>query len=214
MADCRKFYFVRHGETDWNSMARFQGRNDIPLNEAGLKQAATVALRLEQCRAAAVVTSPLSRARRVAEIIAGDNRKIVVCDELTEQYFGAWERMTLSDIRVKYNDEYKAWLAGTGNVPDGEREIEIFDRALRVVEKLREIEDEETIVVSHGGILRYVLLAWLRGECSPIFWRMRLDNCSITTAEIRNGKCTLCSVNDTLHFKVGSEDAVRTLPLA
>ena len=213
MADCRKFYFVRHGETDWNSMARFQGRNDIPLNEAGLKQAETVALRLAKCRASAVITSPLSRARRAAEIIAGDSRKIVVWDDLTEQYFGEWEKMTLPDIRAKYNEEYKAWLAGTGNVPGGERETEIFNRARRIVEKLREIEDGETIVVSHGGILRYILLAWLRGECSPVFWHMRLDNCSITTAEIRNGKCTLCSVNDTLHFKVSGDDAVRSLPL-
>ncbi len=195
-------------------MSRFQGRNDIPLNKAGLKQAEIVAQRLKQCSAAAVITSPLIRARKVAEIIAGKNRKIVVWNELTEQYFGAWEKMTLSNIRVKYNAEYKAWLAGTGNVPDGEKEFEIFARAQKVVEKLHEIEDEETIIVSHGGILRFVLLAWLRGECSPLFWRVRLDNCSITTAEIRNGKCMLCSVNDILHFKVRTDEEAANLPLA
>ena len=214
MNGSRKFYFVRHGLTDWNAESRFQGRNDIPLNEEGIAQAKTAALRLEQSSAKTVLSSPLSRARQAAEIIAGDKRKLIVWDELTEQCFGDWERKIFADIRTQYREEYKAWRMGKADVPGGETEAEIYARAKTVVEKLGEIEDEETIIVSHGSILRLILLACLKSEYSSIFWRIRLDNCSITTAEIRDGKLTLLNINDTLHFKIKSENEIRNLPLA
>ena len=42
----RRLLLARHGETEWNSAFRFQGRTDVPLGERGLAQADLLALRL------------------------------------------------------------------------------------------------------------------------------------------------------------------------
>ena len=47
-----RFFLIRHGQTGWNREARFRGRVDIELDEAGMRQAEAVADRLAQCGAA------------------------------------------------------------------------------------------------------------------------------------------------------------------
>ena len=39
----KSFYFLRHGETDWNKQQKIMGQSDIPLNKTGVLQARTVA---------------------------------------------------------------------------------------------------------------------------------------------------------------------------
>ena len=64
------FFFLRHGETDWNRERRLQGNIDVPLNATGLAQAEAAAKRLVGAGVATIVASPLARARRTAEIAA------------------------------------------------------------------------------------------------------------------------------------------------
>ncbi|MBM4397717.1 MAG: histidine phosphatase family protein [Deltaproteobacteria bacterium] len=88
-------HLVRHGETDWNRENRFQGRRDVPLNDAGRAQAVKVAAALADRPLAAVRSSALSRARETAERIAeGRGIEVVVDDRLAEMDFGDWEGLT------------------------------------------------------------------------------------------------------------------------
>src|ERR1700722_20172430 len=64
------FWFLRHGETDWNARGISQGNVDIPLNPTGLAQARSAAQRLRNRGIATIMCSPLSRARVTAEIVA------------------------------------------------------------------------------------------------------------------------------------------------
>ena len=64
------FWFLRHGETDWNAQGLSQGRTDIPLNAIGLMQAARAAEAMRGRGIATIVASPLDRAYRTAEIVA------------------------------------------------------------------------------------------------------------------------------------------------
>ena len=64
------FYFIRHGQTDWNNDHRLQGRTDIPLNRSGIIQAQEAALILNETTFVTIAASPLSRAVKTAEIIA------------------------------------------------------------------------------------------------------------------------------------------------
>ena len=65
------FWYLRHGETDWNRQGLSQGSIDIPLNELGLAQAREAAVRLRNRGITSIVASPLSRARVTAEIVGG-----------------------------------------------------------------------------------------------------------------------------------------------
>ncbi len=64
------FWYLRHGETDWNAQGISQGNVDIPLNAVGLAQARAAAPLLRNRGIATIVASPLSRARVTAEIVA------------------------------------------------------------------------------------------------------------------------------------------------
>jgi len=66
------FYFLRHGQTNWNVEGRFQGHTDIPLNDTGLSQGARRRGILARCPVDLIIASPLMRARKTAEIVAED----------------------------------------------------------------------------------------------------------------------------------------------
>jgi probable phosphoglycerate mutase len=65
-----KFFLVRHGETEWNKLGKFQGQVDIPLNERGRAQARDTARAARSWETTAVYASPLSRTRQFAEEIS------------------------------------------------------------------------------------------------------------------------------------------------
>ena len=65
----KSFYFLRHGETDWNKQQKIMGQSDIPLNETGVLQAKTVVEKIQVLSIDVIVTSPLKRAYKTAEII-------------------------------------------------------------------------------------------------------------------------------------------------
>lgn len=73
-------YFIRHGQTDWNAQRRFQGSQDIPLNEAGCAQAREIASRFENTKFSRIYHSPLKRAEKTAQILSEYSpRRFRVC---------------------------------------------------------------------------------------------------------------------------------------
>jgi uncharacterized phosphatase len=103
-----KIALIRHGETDWNKNARLQGREDIPLNETGLAQAEAAAVFLSGDGSAweAIITSPLSRARRTAEIIAEKTGINIIIEEadFIEREMGEVSGLTMEERKAKFPD--------------------------------------------------------------------------------------------------------------
>ena len=85
------FYFLRHGETDWNRRRVMQGHTDIALNDAGIRQAQDIAPAVARLPIKTICTSSLGRAWRTAEIVNGNNVPLVVIDSLKECGFGVYE---------------------------------------------------------------------------------------------------------------------------
>ncbi|HEX6910165.1 MAG TPA: histidine phosphatase family protein, partial [Longimicrobium sp.] len=91
-------YLVRHGETAWNRTGRLQGSRDLPLNEAGRRQAAALAEHFRARSISAAYSSPLRRARETAgAILAGRDVPVQVLPDLAEMRCGAWEGLDAAE---------------------------------------------------------------------------------------------------------------------
>ncbi|HLB96321.1 MAG TPA: histidine phosphatase family protein [Acetobacteraceae bacterium] len=141
------FWFLRHGETDWNAQGISQGNVDIPLNEVGLAQARAAAPLLRNRGIASIVASPLSRARVTAEIIAQVLALPVHLDPgLREVHFGVQEGQKMSGW-------FPDWIAGV-RTPDGaETFAALRTRAVAAVNRALTLPPV-VLVVAHGAMFR------------------------------------------------------------
>jgi len=139
------FYYLRHGETDWNKEHRMQGATDIPLNATGVAQAHRAKEALRGCHVETICCSPLSRAYDTAMIVNEVLRAdIVMVDGLKECSFGAWE----GEVRA---DWYTDWRY-QGVTPKGAETFEDFmARALAAVNESL-LSKGPVMIVGHGGV--------------------------------------------------------------
>ena len=101
---------IRHGETAWNRERRMQGHIDIPLSDAGLRQAQALGQALAAERPDAIYSSDLGRARATVQPVADAHQMPVVLREsLRERCYGAFEGMTYQEISERYPQEMKRW---------------------------------------------------------------------------------------------------------
>lgn len=157
-----KLYFVRHGETDWNAIRRYQGQTDTPLNDKGRRQAARNGRILRQLIAGRTdldyVASPLLRTAETMSIIRREMGlppdEFRRDDRLKEIHFGHWEGRIWDVLSDEDPEAFQARRADPFNWrPIGGESY--ADLAERVRGWLAEIE-RDTVVVSHGGISRVV----------------------------------------------------------
>ena len=146
------FAFIRHGETDWNRDERLQGSTDIPLNDTGRAQAAAAVANLADDRWDAIVSSPLSRARETAEIIADGLGSSLgpSYDDLRERDYGAAEGCTAADIAERWPDR---------DYPRLESEASVVARGRAALTSIASEygHDARVIVVCHGTLIRLTL---------------------------------------------------------
>jgi probable phosphoglycerate mutase len=147
---------VRHGETAWTITGQYTGRTDIPLTQQGERDAKKLGARLKGLAFTQVMTSPLQRARRTAEL-AGFGKSVVVDADLAEWDYGACEGRRTADIRA----ERPGWRLLEDGCPGGETLEVISARADRVIDRLRSLEGD-MLVFSHRDILRILTARWLR----------------------------------------------------
>jgi broad specificity phosphatase PhoE len=150
---------LRHGQTDWNIDFRLQGVTDIPLNETGIAQARDAAEVIDPNEWDLILTSPLSRARATAEIVAEVNgfAEALIEPLLLERSFGEAEGMTHEEWRAKYAD--------TNVVPGGESLADLEARANLLLETLaNKYRGQKVLAVSHGALIRILLRIVSIGE--------------------------------------------------
>jgi broad specificity phosphatase PhoE len=150
-----RLWVVRHGETTWAAAGKHTGWTDIPLTDAGRRQAEAVGPRLARAAFAAVVSSPLSRAFETARL-AGFADRVVTDDDLREWNYGADEGRTTAEIR----DERPGWTIWSDGVRDGEQLDEVAVRADRVIARAR-AESGDTLAFAHGHVLRILAARWV-----------------------------------------------------
>ena len=177
-------YFVRHGETDWNRVQRYQGQRDIPLNSTGQAQAKRNGGVLRDMHggdapALDYVSSPLLRARETMEIIRGEldlpPQEYRTDSRLSEIDYGHWAGQLWNELPVTDAEGFAARKADPWNwrPMDGESYHMLSDR---VALWLREVE-RDSVVVAHGGVSRV-----LRGLV------LQLEHASIPTLDVPQDK--------------------------
>lgn len=150
-------FLVRHGETEWNRSRRYQGWGDSPLTERGVAQAAALGRRLAaipEAAGAAIVASPLGRARRTAEIIAaalGRTAPLEFDERLKEISLGEWDGFDRREVKTLMGDRFVEF-GFYFETPHGET----YDGfSGRIASWLAEIDEKEPlIVVCHGVVTR------------------------------------------------------------
>ena len=197
-----KLYFVRHGESTWNVEGRFQGQLDAPLSDLGVRQAHAVAQRIaREAPPAAIVSSPLSRALRTAQII-GEACSIPVSidDRLIEICHGQWQGVLESDVVRRWPALYEQWHDTPVSVtfPDGEslRQVQTrFD--LFVKDAL--LLPSPLLICTHDVLVRLATL-WARHEPLEYFFEWKTENAAIMEVEVVQGVPKLVRHNDVAHL--------------
>ncbi len=153
-------YFVRHGQTDWNAEARFQGHLDIPLNDTGRAQAARNGAALARVigdpAGLDFVSSPLSRATETMEIV----RRALALDPLAyrtdprlrEINGGENQGKLPKDVLAAIEQHAGCQPAQRWHVqhPGGESYAMLYARVCDWLESVK----RDTVVTAHGGVMR------------------------------------------------------------
>jgi probable phosphoglycerate mutase len=141
------FWFLRHGETDWNAQGISQGNVDIPLNATGIAQARAAADKLRDRGIVTIVASPLSRARVTAEF-AGEALGLPVAldPDLREVSFGVQEGQTMSGW-------FAGWVSGSFTPEGAETFAALRDRSVAAVNRAT-ARPPAVLVVAHGALFR------------------------------------------------------------
>jgi broad specificity phosphatase PhoE len=162
-------YYIRHGETAWNAAGRFQGAQDIPLNDRGVTQAAHAGSILDDLlvrdgRVAmrqAFVASPLGRARHTMELVRGALRlppaDYALDDRLREIGYGHWEGSTLAEQQASHPEIFAIRELDKWGVPPpgGESYASVTKRMQDWYRSLQ----GDTVAVAHGGTARALMVA-------------------------------------------------------
>lgn len=155
-----RLLLARHGETDQNRNDVVQGKLDVDLNDTGIEQAQQLAARIEDEDVAAVYASPLKRARRTAEIVAGPHG-------LEPESLNELEERSYGELEGEDRETYYEALIEHGNpltwAPDGGEDMQqVANRATTAVNQIRREHPDETVVaVAHGTLIKSFLAAAL-----------------------------------------------------
>jgi len=195
-----KIIYVRHAESLWNPIGRYQGRLDPELSERGKKQAPLIAKALKKYNPTALYSSPLKRTYQTAEYIGKELGLPVNIDEnLIEIDHGDWAGMLVEEVKEKYPDMFRQWLyePETVDFPNGESLYEVYHRVRRFQEDVLEKHDGETIVaVSHTVPIRASFVAGLDLSLRK-FWSFGCDNASYSILEYEKVRPILYKLNNT-----------------
>jgi probable phosphoglycerate mutase len=198
-----RLLLLRHGQTALSGERRYSGRGDIPLTEAGERQAEAAGARLAKLDIAAIVSSPLGRARQTAAAVAAvTGHEVTVHNGLIETDFGDWERLTFLEAAARDPQLHHRWVGDVTVAPPGG---ESFSTVHRRVEKARtelleRYAGETILLVSHVTPIKSILRTALDAGPSLLF-RLHLDLASLSIAEFYpDGNASVRLANDTAHL--------------
>lgn len=169
-----KIHLIRHGMTNESQDGKYIGHTDVPLSEAGIAQLEDMKAEYIYPVADVVFSSPLSRCTDTARIIYPE-AQIVTIDELIEYNFGEFEGRTAEELHEK-EELFDDWLRGDRDVepPFGESNADFAKRVCTafaaIAEGVMKSGTEDTVIVTHGGVIMTIMAAFALPEASMHEW--------------------------------------------
>ncbi len=212
-----RLLLVRHGETEWNRVGRFQGIKDIPLNDKGREQGRLAGEFLKDVPLTFAVSSPMLRPKETAEIILQHHPGIALetYPALVEIGHGLWEGKLETEIEAEFPGLLQAWKNSpeTVQMPEGENLTQVWTRAIAcwqdlVKTKSTAAEPQVGLVVAHDAINKVIICALL-GLSPANFWNIKQGNGAVTVIDYPEGsesKPVLQAMNLTSHLGFGILD--------
>jgi broad specificity phosphatase PhoE len=183
-----RLLWIRHAESLGNQAQRIQGQIDEPLTQLGRYQASQLGQFLQQFswRPTHIYTSPLQRAKHTAEILGGAaGYPLIAKPDLQEIHNGVLQGLTWAEARQQYPElcqqleSTPTWLP----IPGAETPQQLQTRTTRFVEQLlsQHQQTDQVWIVSHGGILPYLLAALLE---TPCVWGVKIPLTAVFELEL------------------------------
>lgn len=196
-------HLIRHGETDWNKERRVQGQSESNLNETGRAQASALQDTILALNPSAVHVSSAVRTRQTAELLTANiDVPHQFRDDLREIHLGPWETRLWDEVEAEApldvdnfrNQPHLFSLEGAESFQ------QLQDRGVSAIEAIiaSEIANEhagQILVVSHGAILKALLLHYAGVDLSRQWSGAELYNCaqSVLRAD-KTGKREVVSI--------------------
>ena len=194
---------IRHAETEWNKESKYQGHQDIKLNEKGKIQSVKLGNYPSLKEIDIIYCSDLKRAYNTALAV---NKFHNVCirqeSGLREINFGEWEGMTYSDVEKEYPDLLHNWIddPATTDPPGGEKLHDFMDRIVATFrEIIKENREQNITVVTHGGVIKLYLTYLLQMPLTNQ-WQFNISSTGISIINIYGEKAIIQSLNNTVHL--------------
>lgn len=175
-------YFVRHGETKHNENKSYYGRLDVELTEKGISQAKRVGGLLDNVNFSKIYVSEKTRAEQTAKIILKNKQCNLIKDSrINETNFGLFEGKSYDQLKELYPEEWKLWCEDWKSFapPEGESYTLLYDRVKSFMDDLLKLDEENILIVTHGGVIRSIYCYVLNGNLD-FFWSFGCKNCDIT----------------------------------
>lgn len=199
-----RIVLVRHGETDWNRINRFQGQSNVGLNKNGKAQAEALASTLREEPLKAIYSSPITRAIETAKIINRyHNISLEKRDGLMEMNLGDFEGLQPGDLVNGHPQFFRKWFEDPASVrmPNGETLEEVQKRAWAVVEEIAETHSEGSVLLCGHNFVNLMILCRILGLEITHFRRLHQSVGSLNIIVRIRGLYTLICINDTCHLK-------------
>lgn len=202
-----EIYFIRHGETLWNTLKIFQGRSDSPLTELGISQAEKLSEKLKDIEFTDFYSSPMGRTIQTTKIIMGDRKQeIKFIEEFKEIFMGDIEGIPRSEFEEKYPKEFYDFFNNPVDydpkVYHGENYYEVIERVKKGLDKLLSYlnDSDRVVVVTHGVTLKALFHVITKERMDVLGAAKVPQNTSVSIVKYKDGKFNIEVFSDTSHL--------------
>jgi probable phosphoglycerate mutase len=199
-----RLIIVRHGESEWNRIGRYQGQLDAPLSDLGGRQAEALAGRLQREPIDAIFASPLQRAAKTAEAIAHYHPDVPFeqTSALLEIDHGDWQGLIAEEVIARYGEGLREWRShpSRSQMPNGESFSNILKRVLDFKERLCQEYHGRNVLISTHDVVVKILVADALGMNMDRINRIWVTNASISVIEYGEDLPYLVSLSEACHL--------------